>query len=252
MLGLILDGLGYGSDGTFWGGELLYADYRRYRRLAHLKPAPLPGGSKALVEPWRNLVAQLWQAGIPMEACPALRAKPSAALLKILGQGIGSPLASSCGRLFDAVAAAVGVCFDTQSYEGQAAAELERLAWQGGERSGYPLRLIQGDLPWVLEPAPLWPALLSDLAQGVPKEAIAQRFHIGLVDAWCRLICAFSRRLACFTVVLSGGVFQNRLLLEAMTERLAGMGVEVWLPHQVPMNDGGLALGQAAVAAAAN
>ncbi len=218
VLGLILDGLGYGEDGTFWGGELLWADYCSYRRLACLKPIPLPGGGKAMVEPWRNLVAQLWRAGIPLEACAALQAKPLPALLRMLEAGIGSPLASSCGRLFDAVAAAMDVCFDTQSYEGQAAAELEHLAWQSRELSGYPFAVIQGD-PWTLDPAPLWPALLADLAKGVPKEVVARRFHVGLADAWCELIFCFAGRLDCSTVALSGGVFQNRLVLERMAWR---------------------------------
>ncbi|WP_022948158.1 carbamoyltransferase HypF [Methylohalobius crimeensis] len=249
VLGLILDGLGYGGDGTFWGGELLWADYRTCRRLAHLKAVPLPGGGKAMIEPWRNLAAQLWQAGIPLEAFPGLRTKPLPALRKMLETGLGSPPASSCGRLFDAAAAAFDLRFDTQSYEGQAAAELERWAWQSDERSGYSFSIRRGET-WIVDPSPLWPAVLADLAARVPKTIMARRFHLGLADAWCRVIGHFAERMKCPMVVLSGGVFQNRLLLETTTECLRDKGLRVWIPQQVPMNDGGLALGQAVIVAA--
>ncbi|MCX8049660.1 MAG: carbamoyltransferase HypF [Methylohalobius sp.] len=249
VLGVILDGLGYGADGAFWGGELLYGDYRSYRRLAHLKFTPLLGGTKAMREPWRNLAAQLWQAKIPLAAFPPLAAKPLALVRKLLESGLGSPLTSSCGRLFDAVAAAVGVCFESQTYEGQAAAELESLAWRSDDEKAYSLAIVPGD-PWQLDPAAMWPKLLTDLERGVPKETIARRFHLGLARAWSELISHLARKLDCATVALSGGVFQNRLLLEAMTDALIRLELSVWISVRVPMNDGGLAVGQAVIAAA--
>lgn len=249
VLGLILDGLGYGADRTFWGGELLFGDYRSCKRLACLRPTPLLGGNKAMVEPWRNLAAQLWQAGIPWERFPALRDKPLPLVRRLLESGLGSLPASSCGRLFDAVAAALGICFAAQTYEGQAAVELECLARRSDDAAGYPLAVIPGD-PWLLDPAPMWPKLLADLAQGVPEAIIARRFHLGLVSAWCALIDRFAEALDCATVVLSGGVFQNRLLLETMVDALTRVGLAVWIPEQIPLNDGGLAVGQAVIAAA--
>ncbi|GAB6067846.1 carbamoyltransferase HypF [Methylothermus subterraneus] len=249
VLGLILDGLGYGEDAEFWGGELLYGDYRGYARLAALKPAPLLGGAKAMREPWRNLAAQLWQAKIPWEKVPALAQKPLPWVEKMLERGLASPLASSCGRLFDAVAAALGICFDRQTYEGQAAAELEALAWRSDDGLAYPFGLRRGE-PWQLDPAPMWRRLLADLARGVPKSTVARRFHFGLADAWAELVGHFARRLDCATVALAGGVFQNRLLAERLHEALTERGLSVWLGAQVPMNDGGLAVGQALIAAA--
>lgn len=249
VLGLILDGLGYGADGTFWGGELLFGDYRSFRRLACLKPCPLLGGTKAMREPWRNLAAQLWQAQIPLTCFPQLAAKPLALVQKMLECGLNSPLASSCGRLFDAVAAALGICFENQTYEGQAAAELECLAWRSEDKRAYSLAIVPGDL-WQLDPKPMWSELLADLACSVPKAAVARRFHLGLAKAWSQLIGYFAEKLDCATVALSGGVLQNRLLLETLTEALTALGLAVWIPEQIPMNDGGLAVGQALVAAA--
>lgn len=249
VLGLILDGLGYGADRTFWGGELLFGDYRSFRRLARLKPCPLLGGSKAMREPWRNLAAQLWQAEIPLSCFPALAEKPLALVQRLLESKLNSPLASSCGRLFDAVAAALGICFDNQSYEGQAAAELECLAWRSEDKMAYSLAIVPGEL-WQLDPKPMWSELLADLAGSVPKETIARRFHLGLAKAWSKLIGYFAEKLDCATVALSGGVFQNRLLLETLAFALTDLGLAVWIPEQIPMNDGGLAVGQALIAAA--
>ena len=246
VLGLILDGLGYGDDGTFWGGELLLADYRSFRRLAHLRPAPLPGGSKAMTEPWRNLVARLWQAQIDPSAFSSLTGKPVKGLLRMLDKEINSPLASSSGRLFDAVAAALGICVDQQSFEGQAAGVLEALAWKSDDRGAYPFGIKES----MVDPYSMWPRLLEDLSSGVPRETIARRFHLGLTLAWTQLIGHFGRSIDCHTVVLSGGVLQNRLLLETLHDSLRAMDFNVWIPEKIPMNDGGLSLGQAVVAAA--
>ncbi|WP_286292071.1 carbamoyltransferase HypF [Methylomarinovum tepidoasis] len=245
VMGLILDGLGWGSDGTFWGGELLYGDYLSCRRLAWLRPTPLPGGVKAMTEPWRNLVAQLWQAGLDPGSLPVLRGLPVQALLALLEKGLNCPPASSTGRLFDAVAAALGLCPGGQSYEGQAAALLEHLAWQSDDEGAYPFT-VDGN---VLDPAPLWSALLADLARGVEKAAVARRFHRGLALAWVSLIGRL-RPAGSDTLVLGGGVFQNRLLLETVRDRLEASGWRVWIPRQAPLNDGGLSLGQALIAAA--
>jgi len=261
VLGLALDGLGYGPDGTLWGGELLLADYCSYRRLGWLKPVPLPGGAKAMVEPWRNTYAQLathlgWRAVLgrwpELEPTRALAAKPLAVLDAMMARGINSPLSSSCGRLFDAVAAAVGICREGIVYEGQAAIELEAagLPYLQDCGSVYPFRLVDGEAGLMLDPAPLWRALLDDLARGALPGLVAARFHLGLADALVTAAQRLARRHGVAVCALSGGVFQNRTLLEAVSSGLRSAGLRVLSHRQVPANDGGLALGQVAVAAA--
>jgi hydrogenase maturation protein HypF len=257
VLGLALDGLGWGADATLWGGELLLADYRGAQRLARLQPIALPGGAVAARQPWRNLAAQLLalpQGGALRARYAAqlqrLEALPIATLERMIRSGFNSPVASSCGRLFDAVAAALGLCFDAQSYEGQAALELEQLARRGRDDGAYAFEAVPvGDLT-ELRATPLWPALFDDLQRGVAPADIARRFHAGLARAWIARIDAAALRLGCTRAVLSGGVLQNRLLAEALQQGLERLGLEVLTHSVVPCNDGGLALGQAVVAVA--
>jgi hydrogenase maturation protein HypF len=261
VLGLALDGLGYGDDGTVWGGELLLADYRRCRRLGWLKPVPLPGGVKAMTEPWRNAYAQLsvhlgWSAvlaGWPdLDLTRYLGAKPLVVLDTMMARGFNSPRSSSCGRLFDAVAAAVGICREQTVYEGQAAIELEAAARPYLEACGpgYPFALADGDGGLFLDPAPLWRALLADLALGEAAGAMAARFHLGLAGALAAAAAALAGRQGVAVCALSGGVFQNRTLFESLSVRLRASGLTVLAHRQVPANDGGISLGQAVVAAA--
>jgi hydrogenase maturation protein HypF len=254
VLGVALDGLGFGTDGTLWGGEFLRADYRGYERLATFKPVAMIGGAKAIREPWRNTYAQIMAAiGWPqleeryrdLELHAFLAAKDRSVLDGMLARRINSPLTSSCGRLFDAVAAAVGVCREHADYEGQAAIELEALADEE-ERLAYPFSIQTTPLPYI-EPQPMWQALLEDLALGTPVPVISARFHRGLAEA----ITAMALRLGEHkTVALSGGVFQNRLLFCELVSRLKAAGFAVLTHRAVPPNDGGLALGQAVIAAA--
>jgi hydrogenase maturation protein HypF len=254
VLGVALDGLGFGPDGGFWGGEFLRADYRSYERLGTFKPVAMIGGSRAIREPWRNTYAHLMAAmGWPrfeqrhrdLELCSFLAAKDRCVLDGMLARRINSPLASSCGRLFDAVAAAVGVCRSHADYEGQAAIELEALADEA-ERLAYPFSIQSAPLPYI-EPQPMWQALLEDLALGTPAALISARFHRGLAQA----ITAMASRISGHgTVALSGGVFQNRLLFCQLVSRLEAAGFTVLTHRAVPPNDGGLALGQAVIAAA--
>ncbi len=262
VIGIALDGLGYGVDGGVWGGEFLLADYRGCRRLAHLKPAPMLGAQKAILEPWRNTYAHLathlgweaYQADFPDLALTAyLAQKPLAMLAAMQDAGLNSPLSSSCGRLFDAVAAALQVSADAISYEGQAAIELEALAldFVRPDLAGYPFAVIADAEGWLLDPAPMWRALLSDLAAATPPGLIAARFHAGLARAVADLAARLARQQAVDTVALSGGVFQNKTLFEAVTRQLQAAALTVLGHRQVPSNDGGLSLGQAVVAAAA-
>ncbi|SON53963.1 Carbamoyltransferase HypF [Hartmannibacter diazotrophicus] len=266
VLGIALDGTGYGLDGTVWGGELLLSTYRDVTRLGSLKPVPLPGGSAAVQEPWRNLLAQLTSAfgrdALPLpegsDLQERLASKPVATLLGMMEKGLNSPMTSSAGRLFDAVGAALGLAFDRVSFEGQAAMELESLArlavqpsdTEASDAHGYPFALLSEDDLARIDPAPMWRALLTDLADGVPSATIALRFHQGFATACADLAMDLARRHGAGAIALSGGVMQNALLMELLLDRLADCGLPVLTQRQVPANDGGLAYGQAVIAVA--
>ena len=269
VLGIALDGLGFGPDGTIWGGEFLLADYRAYRRLARLAPVAMPGGTQAIREPWRNTYAHIaaamgWQhfaaTWVGTRLADFLATKPLAALASMIERRVNAPLASSCGRLFDAVAAAIGLCPDRAQYEGQAAIALESAVdtealRDAAEDRAYCFVLTRpAEGPAQLEAGPMWHALLADLAAGTPTGTIAARFHKGLAVAIAGTIARMREcdggAARATSVALSGGVFQNRVLLEQVTDRLARQGLDVLAHRVVPANDGGLALGQAIVAAA--
>jgi hydrogenase maturation protein HypF len=261
VLGIVLDGLGSGEDGTFWGGEFLQADYAGFRRLARFQPVPMPGGSRAMLEPWRNTWAHLscalgWKRvrdHYPdLDIVRFLETRPLGVLQTMVDKGLNSPVASSCGRLFDAVAAAIGVCRERVSHEGQAAIELESLATPGFRmqaKRGYPHDVREEGIR-TLGWRRLWVALLEDIHQDVAPATIAARFHQGLVQAIAETAGELCRQYRLDTVVLGGGVFQNRLLLEGVSESLGEAGLDVLSPVSLPANDGGLSLGQAAIAAA--
>jgi hydrogenase maturation protein HypF len=260
VLGITLDGLGYGSDHTLWGGEFLVTDYRDFQRVAHFEPVAMLGGAQATRQPWRNTYAQLinslgWGALMEqfgdLELVQFLAAQPRPILDRMLVTGMRSPLASSAGRLFDAVAAAVGCCRDSVSYEGQGAIELEALISPNTPCTNpYSFAVQQRGATQALSAAPLWPELLQDLQQGVDRALIAARFHYGLANAIAHLAIPLCRRHHLTQVVLSGGVFQNQVLLTAVQDQLCQAGLTVLVPHDVPPNDGGIALGQIAIAAA--
>ena len=257
-LGIVLDGLGLGEDGTIWGGEFLAGGYRGFARAGHFPAVPLPGGAQAMREPWRNLVAHLkaafgegWRdAAAPLAA--VIEDRPVNFIEKMLRTGTNCPLSSSAGRLFDAIAAALGICAGRQHYEGQAAMEMEALARPHLRFAGaYPAAMdAPADSPAVLSWTPMWRALLSDIASGVEYGIVAARFHNGLID----IVAGMAERLAglhgCQTFALSGGVMQNRILNEGLHRVLTARGHKVLTHTSVPANDGGLALGQAAIAAA--
>lgn len=262
LLGIALDGLGMGGDDSLWGGEFLKVTYVEYERLGHFKPIPMLGSAKAMYEPWRNTLAYLFS-GFNWEDITAqyadlqlirfLQAKPIGNLQQMFERGLNSPPASSCGRLFDAVAAAIGVCRDHASYEGQAAMELEALVdlsaiGRHAERYGYRTDLINGKR--VLDWQPLWAAILEDLQNGVSASDISTRFHSGVVHAVTRLALTLCEEHMLKTVALSGGVFQNRIILQGVSQGLRQRGLSVISPHLLPANDGGLSLGQAVVVAA--
>lgn len=253
-LGLAWDGTGHGDDGTAWGGEAFVVEARHLRRLAHLRPFRLPGGERAAREPRRCALGALHELGLPLStttsgaaaAAAAFTPVEVAALTRLLERRVNAPLTTSAGRLFDAVAALTGVC-QRARYEAEAALLLEQAADARAccPASAYPLPLREATPGLVLDWGPTLTAVLADVARGQPVGLVSARFHEALAGA----IVALARRVGLSTVVLSGGCFQNRLLLERAAARLRAAGFEVRWPALVPPNDGGLALGQLAWAA---
>lgn len=266
VLGVALDGLGFGQDGSIWGGEFLLADYAGFRRAASLKPVAMLGGDLASREPWRNTYAHLVAAMSwpelerrfgELELVRYLAAKPRQVLDRMLDRGINCPLASSCGRLFDAVAGAVGICREKTAFEAEAAIGLQRATDESAldatdESSAYAFEIAQphGSALLEINPRPMWESLLHDLTANAPRGVISARFHVGLAIAIVRVAETLSQREALRTVALSGGVFQNAVLKEQVEARLVRSGFTVLTHRRVPTHDAGIALGQAAIAAA--
>jgi hydrogenase maturation protein HypF len=249
VIGIAFDGTGYGTDGTIWGGEVLVADLVGFERAGHLATVPLPGGEAAIREPWRMAAAWLDAAyqGDPPKGL-AVQGRNAARwddVLAVARSGVASPRTSSAGRLFDAVAALLGVR-DRITFEGQAAIELEQLA----DRSTTGVHPAEVDAAGVLDGGALVRAVVDDLAAEVPREVIAARFHNGLAGLVISACGIVRERTGLHAVALSGGVFQNLLLLDTVYDGLLAQGFRVLTHRRVPPNDGGISLGQAAVAAA--
>jgi len=250
VIGVAFDGTGYGADGTLWGGEFLVADYAGFERAGHLAPVPLPGGQAAIRQPWRMAAAYLEAASLDPEHLAVARRNAAQwpAVVAMARKGLNAPLTSSAGRLFDAVAALLGVR-DAINYEGQAAIELEQRA-DPAERGAYRAGIDAG-APFRVHGADLIRAAAADLAAGgVPPAVIAARFHNGVAAAVEAACLRLRERHGLTTVALSGGVFQNVLLLNQVVTRLEGRGFTVLTHSRVPCNDGGISLGQAVIAAA--
>ena len=240
-IGVCFDGMGFGTDGTLWGGEFLVGGYGEVERAAHLEAVPMPGGEQATREPWRMAVSHLRAAGEEigkLAPAPAIRA-----VEQMLDRSFNAPLTSSMGRLFDAVAAIACVC-DRVSFEGQAAMRLESLAAGVAPDGAYDFEIDRA----LIRCAPLISAVVRDVRRGVAAPLVARRFHSTVVEIAVRT-CERLRKKS-RDVVLSGGVFMNAILLRETTERLEGRGFRVFSHHLVPPNDGGLCLGQLAIAAA--
>jgi hydrogenase maturation protein HypF len=246
VLGFAFDGTGYGSDAAVWGGEVLLANYKGYQRLAQLSYVPLAGGDISVLRPYRMALAHLWAAGIeweadlpPVAACPA---DEQLVLRQQLETGVGCVPTSSMGRLFDAVSALTGVR-QVVAYEAQAAIELEGLA-RGVDRdmSSYAFDIDRSRIPALIDPTPVVHAVVRDHRAGVPAAVIGARLHCAVADLVVKLAC--EDRDASQTVALSGGVFQNALLLHLTLKRLQTNGFHVITHRRVPPNDGGIALGQ--------
>ncbi|WP_057461195.1 carbamoyltransferase HypF [Pseudovibrio sp. POLY-S9] len=264
VLAVVLDGLGLGDDGYLWGGELLLANYTTYKRLGYFEEVGLLGGDKANQEPWRNTYSHIQQAMgweafewdfSGLELASWLQRKPLSVLETMLEKSLNTPLSSSAGRLFDAVAGALDICRASISYEGEAATRLQACAERylsGADLlsvSTYPTR-VQVGVPAVLSFRPMWFALLQDLADKQPVGYIAARFHSTLAHATGEMAIALAKKHQCDHILLSGGVCQNRLLTNALRQRIGESGINVLLPCLYPIGDGGISLGQALIAAA--
>jgi hydrogenase maturation protein HypF len=248
VLGVVWDGAGLGDDGTLWGGEFLNATRDRCRRVGHLRTFRLPGGEAAAREPRRaafGVLAELFKeesdalGNLPTLA--AFEADEALLIAVAAAHQVNTPVTSSVGRLFDAVASLIGIRH-RMTYEGQAAMELEHAAgrWTGPPR-GYNMDLLIAGSPWILDWEPLIRAIIDDVHAEVPLEAIAHGLHLALAEG----ICAVASAVGIWDVVLTGGCFQNALLTEMATDPLETAGFRVHTHRFVPPNDGGVALGQA-------
>jgi hydrogenase maturation protein HypF len=253
VIGVTFDGTGYGTDGAVWGGEFLVGDYLNFRRAAHLRYVGMPGGDPAIRQPWRMAVAHLIDAGV---ANPALTARISPvevrAIGKMLERTINTPLTSSAGRLFDAVAALAGIR-DQVSYEGQAAIELEWLATGVLSDGVYPFDVVREgnatEPALVVDTRPLVRAVAQDANQGTDQSRIARRFHSTVVEMIAVVCDRIRETTGLGAVALSGGVFLNALLTQEVRARLTAAGFRVYCHRRVLPNDGGLSLGQLTIAA---
>ncbi|MDF2635753.1 MAG: Acylphosphatase [Pelosinus sp.] len=252
VIGVAFDGTGYGADGTLWGGEFLVADYKGFTRLGHCKYLPLPGGAKAIKEPWRMAAWVLYNlygkefAAFDIELSRNL---PSGwqLMMEAACKGINAPITSSAGRLFDIAAGILGVCHAIH-YEGQGAIELE---WAGQKQCGQvlPYTISQGH-PYILDFMPTFAAMTEALRRGIGSDFLAACFHVTIADATVAMIRNIRRDTGIRKVALSGGVWQNKIVLEKVFGMLQQDGFLVYTNQLVPPNDGGLALGQAVVAGA--
>jgi hydrogenase maturation protein HypF len=242
VIGFSFDGTGYGTDGAVWGGELLLADYRGFERATHLKYVPLAGGDVAVKRPYRLALAHLHAAGLPWdESLPCVATCPEAerrVLQQMLERKINTMPTSSMGRLFDAVAALLDIR-QTVTYEGQAAIELEVTAAPDVTEQ-YQFDL-SGDL---FDAAPIFAAIVADLKRGLATAVIAAKFHNAVADLIVQLSLQMRQQHGLNQVALSGGVFQNVILLQTAVRQLHHHNFEIFTHRLVPPNDGGLALGQ--------
>ena len=252
-IGVIFDGTGYGTDGTIWGGEFLVGGYRSFRRRGYFRQIPMPGGDAAVREPFRMALAYLHAAfgaqlfELPLPFLGGIAAEHRQLFLTMLEKQINSPLTSSCGRLFDAVAVLVGMR-DRVSYEGQAAIELEALAEQCDTCQVYPFAVEEQAEVLTVDFSPMFRTLVRDVELERDRSELARGFHNTIAAATAEVCDRIRRHSGMDRVVLSGGVFQNKLLTEKILFLLTERDFQVFIQRLVPPNDGGLALGQAIIA----
>jgi hydrogenase maturation protein HypF len=251
VIGVSFDGTGYGTDGNIWGGEFLICDYGGFKRVGHLEYTPLPGGEKAIKEPWRMAASILYKIyndnmlDLDIDFVKEIDKNKLDTIKKMIHKGINSPMTSSMGRLFDAVSALVGIRKEIY-YEGQAAIELEMAA--NADEGVYPFDLKNVGNKTLILTEPLFRGIVLDLEHGVSVESISSKFHNTLAKIILNMCLKIRKTSGLDRVALSGGVFQNSLLLENTYVLLDQNNFKVFTQHRVPPNDGGIALGQVVVA----
>ena len=251
VIGVSFDGTGYGTDGRIWRGEFLICDYGGFKRVGHLEYIPLPGGEKAVIEPWRMAASILYKIynnnmlDLDINFIKELDRDKWATIKTMIDKGIISPMTSSTGRLFDAVSALVGIRKEIH-YEGQTAIELEMVA--GEEASGYQFDLQELEDHTLILIEPMFRGIVSDLERGVGVESISSKFHNTIAKIILSMCIKIRKTSGLYRVALSGGVFQNRLLLENTYVLLNKNNFKVFTQHRVPPNDGGIAVGQVVIA----
>ena len=252
VIGLACDGTGYGDDGRIWGGEFLVADCRTYERRGHLDYVVLPGGAAAIREPWRMAVSYLENAfgsessRLPLDLLARQDPNQLSLLRQVVAKGINSPLTSSLGRLFDGVAALIGLK-DRAAFEGQAAMMLE-MCCPDGDSPPYSFDLTRENGQWIVKPQAMVREVVADLTAGKAASEISGRFHAGVIHALTETTIRLSRETGLKIVAMSGGCFQNQILTNGLRRALEGKGLNVYTQAMVPAGDGGLSLGQAVCA----
>ena len=245
-IGLALDGVGYGTDGTAWGGEVLIGDAAGVTRFASLEPMPLPGGDAAVRQIWRTALGWLHRSGVSPDGLECFRQPQSAQVLELLHKKVGTAESSGCGRLFDAVASICGLRHEAH-YEGQAAIELMQAAGGRLADAGYSFGFERRHGRWLMLLSPMLREIAAAVRAGADAAEVSQRFHRTLVGLFSEIARMAYLETGLKTVALSGGVFQNQLLTEALAHALESNGYKVLMHQQAPTNDGGLSLGQAAI-----
>ncbi|MCU0610724.1 MAG: hypothetical protein MUE60_02915, partial [Candidatus Eisenbacteria bacterium] len=257
VLGLAIDGTGLGTDGTVWGCELLLAERGDFRRLGHLLPSPLPGGDAAVHEPWRAALGLLHESfgsgalDLTDRLFHGVAAAAARGVHEAMARGVNTPRHSSCGRLFDGVAALANVCTEAR-FEAEAAMLLERAAGPGryerDRAAPFPIEVVAGDV-MLLDHREMVREMVRRRLAGDAPETLARRFHDTLVQGMVRLVTQAAAGVGHDTVVLTGGCMLNRRLAEGLLDELERAGLRALVPRQLPVGDGGVSLGQAAVAA---
>ena len=253
VIGVVFDGTGYGSDGNIWGGEFMVVNKASFIRAAHLKYLKMPGADLAVKEPWRMAFSITYDClgdKIFSHDLDFLKVEPRdyyRVLVKMLNQDINSPLTSSAGRLFDAVSSILGVCHRVK-YEAEAAIELERLASQSKERGCYEFDIIRKDKVYIIGYVKLIKGILSDIRKGISREDIARKFHESMSNIVVKIVDKISISYNLRDIVLSGGVFQNKILFNSVKQKLAESGYNLVYSKDVSMNDLSICLGQTYIA----
>jgi len=252
VIGVAYDGTGYGDDGNVWGGEFLLCDLKKYSRVGHLKYYPLPGGDKAIVEPWRMAYSYLYSIygskakTLDIDFNRRMDYDKLSIIEKMIDKNINSPLTSSCGRLFDAASSLIGIR-DEISYEGQAAMELESFC-ASGITERYKFSIYKEEEKFIIDSRGIFIDIIADLKKGLDKKIMAAKFHNTVAEFTVDLCGKIRKNTGINEVALSGGVFQNKYLTEKVIFSLEDKRFKVYIQRKVPPNDGGISLGQAVVA----